>query len=159
MNATVLASLDGTQSGGWATVLGKQPTDPLTEQDIDRIVDHVRRVAQASLQGQPFIQWLQMIPGLSMLIPSQVDAATSSIRTGLAPYVGRPIAEVPNDLGKLEAVRSGVPGFTGDLLYGNNWVTQLVGGLGDVVGRAGLLVGIVILGLIGVRQMVNGVGR
>ena len=130
-------------TGGWASILRKRPSDPLTDADIGAIQAYVLDKIKADF-----------LLGLAAEASGQITQTMNGIRVGLTPFLGGPISAVPDDLGTLPAVRQGVTGFTGnpfDVLAGA--IGGLVPGLQDIATRGLVLGGIVVLILLGARRL------
>lgn len=136
-------------------ILKKPPDTTVTETEVREIADY----ALEKIKADPLIIAMFSTPLTAAIAISQLSSTADALYAGLRPFIGRPLGEIPNDLGKLNEVRKGIPGFTGaaDLLS-SGWVADLTAGLAGVVGHGVLLVAIVALGLLGARLVVGGVG-
>jgi len=150
--AFVLASTPA-PSGGWAVVCHKQPSDPLTDRDIDTIVTYV--VTQMTALPWWSVAGM-MIPGLGAYITYEQSQTINSIKRNLQPYIGQPIGSIPNDLGQVPGVIADIPGASGnplDVLGG--WVQPLLSGLSDIGFKAIFLIVILVALLMGLRQVLE----
>jgi hypothetical protein len=134
------AALDSTGSGGWAAIIGKSRADLLTTDDVTLIGNYVFN----KISSDPLFFAMKNNPLTGGAATSQLMAVSEEVRRTLSTYVGRPLAEVPNDLRSIDAIRNS---------YGVDSVTTPIQGLADdlVQGLRGtaLLLGIVAMGLLG----------
>lgn len=104
------------------------------------------------IMADPIIAAALVFPLTNGFVISQVKATEDAIRKGLQARIGRPLSEVPADLGKLQEVRDGVPGLAGPTSgwgAAGDWVGQIINGVGDIAAHGLLLAGIIAVLLLG----------
>lgn len=143
--AAVLASLaTAAPAGGWCAIIGKAPGSPVTTDDVVKIAAYAAAAVRSSpVFGivDPFGMW------------AQVTAA--AITASLQPWVAeaRACDTIPNNLSEVPGVKERIPGSQGvGPLIGNliDWT-----GLGDIVLKGAVLVGIIVLFVAAIRRVLS----
>lgn len=134
-------------SGGWATALGIAPSTPVDQAIITRILDYAER----ELRKRP-----EMMPGVwNPVIEQAIRDWRASTENALRKYLGAAVGSIPNDLATLAP--QGDPFGQGTLLGG--LATDVLGGVGELVGRGALLLAILALVVLGAWRIVSPAGR
>lgn len=110
------------------------------------------------IMADPVIAFMLGNPATQALAMLQLKGTEDGLRAALTARIGTPIGSIPNDVGKFPELAP-ILDPVGEATRGvQDWVGQLVEGLGGVAVRGGVLFGIVVVGIIGLRMVVAGVG-
>lgn len=125
-------------TGGWAAFLGVPGSTLLDQSMITRILDYAQQRIreQVTLPVDP--------TGLTLLVFEQkMRDWRSSTENALRKLIGQPVSSIPNDLAQLAGAKQ--PDDLGSLALGTgagSLVADALAGVGDIVGKGLILIGI-----------------
>lgn len=138
-----------TPTGGWCTFLGRAPGSPLIAGDAEKIAGYISDELTRRL-------WPQLLnPLLSGLTFTKINETARATYNVVAALIaaGAPCDQLPNDLSQHPQIRQ--PDNFGEVLGGIVQVALDWTGLGDLVIKAAILIGIVVLLLMAIRRVIR----
>ena len=146
-----LATAATSPTGGWCGFLGKPAGSKVTAADVDKIAAFIR----AKIIADP--KWTALSIILGPLAVLKLNDTVKAIQDDLAGWVSRggTCDTIPNNLGDLPTVKATLPTEPGQI------VGQAIGtlidwsGLGPVLVKAAVLVGIIALVILSVWRLLR----
>lgn len=139
--------MSGIARGGWAQALNVDPNTPLDQALITRILDF----AEAAIRKPRDQGGTDPTPGVwNPLFEQAVRDWRASTENALRKLIGQAIGTIPNNLAELAP--QGNPLGQGTLL--GDATAGIAAGIGDAVSHGAVLGGIVVLIILGLRQLV-----
>ena len=129
--------------GGWARVLGVDPSTPLDQALITRILDYAER----ELRKDP-----RMLPGIyNPLVEQAIRDWRASTENALRKLIGVAVGSISGNLAEYAP--------QGDPFGSGTWLGGIGADIGDAVGRGVLLAAILGLVILGAWRIVSPAGR